>query len=34
VIYMPIMVPVMVKGLTVSAWAVAKPLLILVVIPS
>jgi BASS family bile acid:Na+ symporter len=33
VIYMPIMVPVMVKGLTVSAWAVAKPLLILVVIP-
>jgi bile acid:Na+ symporter, BASS family len=33
VIYMPIMVPVMVKGLTVSAWAVAKPLLFLVVIP-
>jgi BASS family bile acid:Na+ symporter len=33
VIYMPIMVPVMVKGLTVTAWAVAKPLLILVVIP-
>jgi len=33
VIYMPVMVPVMVKGLTVSAWAVAKPLLFLVVIP-
>jgi len=33
VIYMPIMVPLMVKGLTVSAWAVAKPLLFLVVIP-
>lgn len=33
VIYMPIMVPLMVKGLTVSAWAVAKPMLILVMIP-
>jgi BASS family bile acid:Na+ symporter len=33
VIYMPIMVPLMVKGLTVSAWAVAKPLLVLVLIP-
>jgi BASS family bile acid:Na+ symporter len=33
VIYMPIMVPVMVKGLTVSAWAVAKPMLVLVLIP-
>jgi BASS family bile acid:Na+ symporter len=33
VIYMPIMVPLLVKGLTVSAWAVAKPMLILVVIP-
>jgi len=33
VIYMPVMVPVMVQGLTVSAWAVAKPLLVLVVIP-
>jgi BASS family bile acid:Na+ symporter len=33
VIYMPIMVPLMVKGLTVSAWTVAKPLLILVLIP-
>jgi bile acid:Na+ symporter, BASS family len=33
VIYMPIMVPLMVKGLTVSAWAVAKPMLVLVLIP-
>jgi len=33
VIYMPIMVPLMVKGLTVSAWAVAKPLVFLVLIP-
>ena len=33
VIYMPIMVPLLVKGLTVSAWAVAKPMLILVLIP-
>jgi bile acid:Na+ symporter, BASS family len=33
VIYMPLMVPVMVKGLTVTPWAVAKPLLFLVVIP-
>jgi BASS family bile acid:Na+ symporter len=33
VIYMPIMVPLMVKGLTVSAWTVAKPMLVLVLIP-
>jgi bile acid:Na+ symporter, BASS family len=33
VIYMPIMVPLLVKGLTVSAWTVAKPMLILVLIP-
>ena len=33
VIYMPVMVPVLVKGLSVSAWTVAKPLLFLVVIP-
>jgi BASS family bile acid:Na+ symporter len=33
VIYMPLMVPIMVKGLTVSAWAVAKPMLVLVLIP-
>jgi BASS family bile acid:Na+ symporter len=30
---MPIMVPLLVKGLTVSAWAVAKPMLVLVLIP-
>jgi BASS family bile acid:Na+ symporter len=33
VIYMPFAVPFMVEGLTVSAWAIAKPLLFLVVIP-
>jgi BASS family bile acid:Na+ symporter len=33
VIYMPIMVPLLVKGLTISAWAVAKPMVILVMIP-
>jgi BASS family bile acid:Na+ symporter len=33
VAYMPIMVPLMVKGLTVSTWAIAKPLVVLVVIP-
>src|SRR5581483_3315009 len=33
VIYMPLMVPLMVKGLTVSAWAIAKPMLFLVLIP-
>lgn len=33
VIYMPIMVPLLAKGLTVSAWTVAKPMLILVLIP-
>jgi bile acid:Na+ symporter, BASS family len=33
VVYMPIMVPLLVKGLTVSAWTVAKPMLILVLIP-
>jgi len=33
VAYMPIMVPLMVKGLTVSAWTIAKPLLFLVLIP-
>jgi bile acid:Na+ symporter, BASS family len=33
VIYMPIMVPLLVKGLTVSAWTVAKPMLFLVLIP-
>jgi BASS family bile acid:Na+ symporter len=33
VVYMPVMVPLLVKGLTVSAWAVAKPMLALVLIP-
>jgi BASS family bile acid:Na+ symporter len=33
VVYMPLMTPVLVKGLTVGAWEIAKPLLILVVIP-
>ena len=33
VVYMPLMTPLLVKGLTVSAWEIAKPLLILVVIP-
>jgi bile acid:Na+ symporter, BASS family len=33
VIYMPLAVPLLVKGLTVSAWTVAKPMLFLVVIP-
>ena len=33
VVYMPIAVPLLVKGLTVTAWTVAKPMLILVLIP-
>jgi BASS family bile acid:Na+ symporter len=33
VIYMPIAVPLLVKGLTVSAWTVAQPMLFLVMIP-
>ena len=33
VIYMPLAVPLLVKGLTVSAWAVAKPMLVLVLVP-
>jgi BASS family bile acid:Na+ symporter len=33
VIYMPIAVPLLVKGLTVSAWTVAKPMLFLVLVP-
>jgi len=33
VIYMPLAVPLLVKGLTVSAWTVAKPMLFLVMIP-
>lgn len=33
VIFMPIAVPLMITGLTVSAWAIAKPLLLLVLVP-
>jgi len=33
VLMMPFAVPIMVEGLTVSAWEIAKPLLMLVVIP-
>lgn len=33
VLFMPFAVPVLVKGLTVTPWAVAKPLLVLVLIP-
>jgi BASS family bile acid:Na+ symporter len=33
VIYMPFAVPVMVKGLTVSAWDIARPLLVVVILP-
>jgi bile acid:Na+ symporter, BASS family len=33
VVYMPLMVPLMIKGLTVSAWTVAKPMLFLVLVP-
>ena len=33
VVYMPLAVPVLVKGMTVSAWTVAKPMLLLVLIP-
>ena len=33
VVYMPIAVPLMVEGLTVSAWTIARPLLTLVLLP-
>jgi BASS family bile acid:Na+ symporter len=33
VVYMPVMVPVLVKGLSVSAWTITKPMLALVLIP-
>jgi bile acid:Na+ symporter, BASS family len=33
VIYMPLAVPLLVKGMTVSAWTVAKPMLFLVMLP-
>jgi BASS family bile acid:Na+ symporter len=33
VVMMPLMVPLLIKGLSVSAWAIAKPLVTLVLIP-
>jgi bile acid:Na+ symporter, BASS family len=33
VLFMPVAVPVLVKGLTVSAWAIAKPLVVVIFIP-
>jgi len=33
VVFMPFAVPLMVKGLTVSAWTIAKPLLLVVLLP-
>jgi BASS family bile acid:Na+ symporter len=33
VVYMPIMVPLVAKGATVSAWGIAKPLVVLVLAP-
>lgn len=33
VVYMPVMVPLLVKGLSVSAWTIMKPMLALVLIP-
>jgi bile acid:Na+ symporter, BASS family len=33
VVYMPVAVPVMVRGLTANAWTIAKPLLLFIVVP-
>lgn len=33
VILMPIMVPVLVKGLTITTWMIAKPMLVLILLP-
>ena len=33
VVFMPIMAPLMIKGLTISAWALAKPLLLTILLP-
>jgi bile acid:Na+ symporter, BASS family len=33
VVYMPLAVPIMVKGLSASAWTIAKPLLFLLLVP-
>lgn len=33
VLFMPVAVPLLVKGLTVSTWAIARPLLVLILLP-
>ncbi len=33
VVFMPIMAPLLIKGLTISAWALAKPLLLTILLP-
>ena len=33
VVFMPLMAPFMIKGLTISAWALAKPLLLTILLP-
>lgn len=33
VLFMPIAVPILISGLTVSTWAIAKPLLVLILLP-
>ena len=33
VVFMPLLVPVLIKGLTVSVWGLAKPLLLMVLLP-
>jgi BASS family bile acid:Na+ symporter len=33
IVFMPLAVPVMLKGLSVSAWAIARPLIIMILIP-
>ena len=33
IIFMPVAVPFMVKGLSITAWAIAKPLIIMILIP-
>ncbi len=33
VVYMPLMVPVMVKGLSATPWMIAKPMLVLILLP-
>jgi len=33
VVFMPLMAPILIKGLTISAWALAKPLLLTILLP-